>query len=103
MVKNLTDDLDLPANVVSDIGKVGKAAKKVRVRVWTEGGKKIYRQGDKMRIKIVVDNDRPVLVATLHNDANGGYVGAISDPLPLVVADNGALSLEEPVPWAPAS
>ncbi len=46
--------------------------------------------------RIVVDDDRPVLVATLHNDANGDFVGAISDPLPLVVAENGALSVQEP-------
>lgn len=51
--------------------------------------------------RIVVDDGRPVLVATLHNDVNGDYVGAISDPLPLVVAENGALSLRESVPQAP--
>jgi beta-fructofuranosidase len=43
--------------------------------------------------RIVFDHDAPVLVATIAHTADGSYVGGISDPIPVVVGEDGELSL----------
>ncbi len=43
--------------------------------------------------KIVIQDDHPMLMATMHNTSDGRYVGGISDPTPILVSDDGELSI----------
>lgn len=49
--------------------------------------------------RVVLVDGRPMMMATLHNDMHGGYVGTISDPMPLIVGADGRLQLgrDQPV------
>lgn len=51
------------------------------------------RVGSTYAGKVVVHDGRPVFIATLHNAPDGTYIGAIGDPVPIVVGDDGALVL----------
>jgi len=51
------------------------------------------RRGSLYAGKIVFDDDRPVMMATISHADNGSYVGGISDPFRVVVGADGALSL----------
>jgi beta-fructofuranosidase len=45
--------------------------------------------------KIIVDDDKLFLMGFLYYDAQGNFIGEISDPVPLAVDDNGLLTLLE--------
>ncbi len=51
------------------------------------------RHGSLYAGRIVFVDDGPMMLATLHHDPDGDYRGEISSPMPVVVADDGGLSL----------
>jgi beta-fructofuranosidase len=46
--------------------------------------------------RVIFQGQDPFLIATRHDAADGSYVGTISDPMPLIVSTDGALSITEP-------
>lgn len=54
------------------------------------------RRGSLCAGRIVFVDDEPMMLATLHCDPEGRYEGSLSDPMPVVVGDDGSLSLASP-------
>lgn len=51
------------------------------------------RHGSLYAGKVVFIDDRPMMLSTLHHGPEGSYRGEISNPIPIVVAGDGGLSL----------